>query len=139
MNLFDFSSFQPRRGITVDRLERIKREGSPPYVWTMGVTAPGATSVINVQSQFPASRKYEPLDYIEIVNNEPDINLTVVINGNDSRLCPHGTIRTIHGQGVALWHIAITNGHATDSTTSGRVICTLQREPMTIDKWAVKQ
>lgn len=138
MNLFELANIRPRRGVTIDRLERIKREGSPPYVWPVPATAAGATSVIYVPTQFPASRKYEPLDSVEIVNNEATNDLTITINGKDRRPSPAGTIRTIHGSGVALWHIAITNDGAA-ITTLGKIILTLQKEPMTIDKWAARQ
>lgn len=135
MNILELAGLTPRRGITIDRIERIKREGSPAYVWTVPVTAPTATSVIHVPTQFPESRKYEPLDSLEIVNNEASNDITVVINGSDSRYVPAGTIRTIHGTGVAVWHIAVTNNGA-GNTTLGKVILTVQKEPMTIDKWA---
>ena len=137
-NLFDIANIRPRRGITVDRLERIKREGSPTYTWIVPITATTATSVIYVPTQFPASRKYEPLDYIEIVNNEAANDLTLTINGKETRAIPAGTIRTIHGTGVALWHIAITNNGAVN-TTLGDIVVTLQKEPLTIDKWAQRR
>jgi len=124
----------PRQGLTIDRLERIKRVGSPTYTWIMPVTATTATAVIYVPTQFPASRKYEPLDYLEIVNNSVANNLTLVINGSDTRSVPSGTIRTIHGSGVALWHIAVTNNGAVN-TTLGLIVLTLQKEPLTMDKW----
>jgi len=138
MSLFELANIRPRRGVTIDRLERIKREGSPPYVWQVPATAAGATSVIYVPTQFPASRKYEPLDSIEIVNNEATNDLTIAINGKDRRPIPAGTIRTIHGSGIALWHIAITNDGAA-VTTLNKITLTLQKEPMTIDKWAQRQ
>ena len=135
MNLFDIANIRPRRGISIDRLERIKREGSPAYVWTVPVTAATATSVIYVPTQFPESRKYQPLDFIEIVNNEATNDLTLTINGNETRSVPAGTIRTIHGDGVAAWHLAITNDGA-GNTTLGKIVVTVQKEAMTIDKWA---
>lgn len=138
MNIGQLANLFPRRGITIDRLERIKREGSPTYTWPVPATAAGATAVIYVPDQFPASRKYQPLDSIEIVNNEVANDLTVTINGNETRPVPAGTIRTIHGSGVALWHVAITNDGA-GITTLNKIICTLQKEPMTIDKWAQRQ
>lgn len=136
-NLFDIAGFQLRRGITVSRLERIKREGSPPYVYTLPVTAGGSTTSIYVDSQFPTSRKYSPLDYVEIVNND-SMGLTVTINGNETYIVPSGTIRTIHGSGVALHHIGITNNGA-GNTTLGDIILTLQKEPMTIDRWVQRK
>ena len=137
-NLFDIANIRPRRGITIDRLERIKREGSPTYPWNVPATAAAATAVIYVPTQFPASRKYEPLDYIEVVNNEAANDLTLTINGKETRNIPAGTIRTIHGSGVALWHIAITNDGAA-ITTLGNIRVTLQKEPQTIDKWAQRR
>lgn len=122
-------------GITYDRQARIKREGSPLYIWQMPATAAGATSVIHVPTQFPSSRKYEPLDSLEIVNNETVNDLTLVINGVETRVIPAGTIRQIHGPGIALWHLAITNNGAV-ITTLNKITVTLQREPLTIDKWA---
>lgn len=124
-----------QRGITIDRSVRIRREGSRPYVWEMPVTAAGAVAVINMRAQFPESRKYEPLDSIEIVNNEVANNVTLVINGGEPRYIPAGTIRHIHGRGVALWHIAITNDGA-GATTLGLIMVTLQKEPYTINRWA---
>jgi hypothetical protein len=135
MNLADLSNLmRPRAGITHDRLTRIKREGSPAYVWNVPATAALASVSIYVPDQFLASRKYQPLDSMELVNNEASNDIQVTINGNDVRQVPAGSIRHIHGSGIALWHIQITNlGGAI--TTLGKIICTLQREPLTIDKW----
>jgi hypothetical protein len=126
------------RGTVFDRMARIKREGSPVYVWQPAAIAAGATAAIETRNQFPASRKYEPLDSIEIVNNEVANDLMVTINGGDQRFVPAGTIRHIHGRGVALWHLAITNqGGAI--TTAGSIVVSMQREPYTIDRWAGDQ
>jgi len=138
MNIGELFNPRPSKSLIISRLERIKREGSPTYTWQVPVTATTATSVIYVPDQFPTSRKYEPLDSLEIVNNESANDLTITINNGDSWVVPAGTIRLIHGQGVALWHIAVTNDGAVN-TTLGKIIGTLQREPMTIDKWATKQ
>lgn len=130
--------FRPKQGLVLDRIARIKREGSPVYSWTPGVINAGATAVIEVGQQFPASRKYAPLDSIELVNNETANDLMLTINGGDQRYCPAGTIRQVHGRGVALWHIAITNNGAV-ATTAGLVRASLQKEAMTIDRWAGDQ
>jgi hypothetical protein len=137
MNLPQFKDFvrTTREGITVSRAVRIRREGSRPYVWTPAGIASGATSVIHVQQQFPDSRKYEPLDSIEVVNNETSNDITLTINGTNTWNVPAGTIRVVHGDGVALWYIALTNDGA-EATTQGKVVVTLQKEPMTIDKWS---
>ncbi len=126
------------RGTVVDRIARVKREGSPVYVWQPAAIAPAATEVMRPSVQFPACRKYEPLDSIEIVNNEVANDLMVTINGGDQRFCPAGTIRHVSGRGVALWHIAVTN-QGTAATTTGAIVISVQREPYTIDRWAGDQ
>ena len=135
MNIFEMANIKRQRGVIVSRLERIKREGSPNYLYALPVTAAAAVVTLNIQQQFPESRKYEPLDSIEIVNNEPANALTITINGLDAYYCPAGTIRHIHGRGIALWQVAITNNGA-GATTLGLVQLTLKKEAMTIDKWA---
>lgn len=138
MNLLETAGFRFNKGVIISRTERIKREGSPRYIWQVPVTAATATSVIHVPTQFPASRKYEPLDSLEIVNNEATNDLIVTINNADAYSCPAGTIRTIKGKGIALWHIAVTNNGGAD-TTFNLITLTLQKEPMTIDKWVANQ
>lgn len=126
------------RGVVLSRIDRIKREGSPRYVWQVPVTATTATASIEIGAQFPASRKYQPLDSLELVNNETANDLTLTINGGDTYYCPAGTIRTVRGRGVGLWHIAITNDGAVN-TTLGSIMVSLQKEAMTIDRWAGNQ
>lgn len=135
-NLFELANIHNRRHSYLVRQERIKREGSPYYTWTVPVTATTATSSIHVPTQFPVSRKYEPLDWIEIVNNEPTNNLTLTINQSDSFSVPAGTIRTIERK--ALWSIGVTNDGGAN-TTLGLIVVTIRRQPMTMDKWAGRQ
>ncbi|MAH51846.1 hypothetical protein CMI37_38875 [Candidatus Pacearchaeota archaeon] len=117
------------------RLARIKREGSPVYSYQLPVTASNISVAIYVSTQFPLSRKYQPLDSLEIVNNEPANNILVTINNQDAYYCPAGTIRSVQGAGVALWQVAIQNLGA-GNTTLGLVRLNLKKEAMTIDKWA---
>ena len=131
-----FNKGQP--GIVIERRARIRREGSPPFVWIPGAIAPAAVAVIGVRTQFPASRKHEPLDSILVVNNEAANNITLTINGRDVHYIPAGTIDLVHGRGVALWHIAITNDGGAN-TTLGLIVLTLQKEAHTMDKWAQDQ
>ena len=136
MGLFDFANIHNMRNTFLVRQERIKREGSPYYTWTVPVTAASATSAIHVPTEFPESRKYEPLDWLELVNNETANNLTLTINQSDSFSIPAGTIRTIEGR--ALWSIQVTNDGSVN-TTLGLIVATLRRQPMTIDKWSRRQ
>ncbi|GAI27636.1 unnamed protein product, partial [marine sediment metagenome] len=85
---------------------------------------------------FPESKKYEPLDFIELVNNDV-VDVSLAINGQNHFVCLAGTIRTI--EGMPLHEIRITNNDAATATTTGKIILTLQRQPLTIDKWARQQ
>ncbi len=125
-----------RRTWTV-RQERIKKEGSEYFTWQVGVVAATVLSHIEIARQFPRAKKYEPLDWIEVVNNESAINLTLTINGGETFPVPAGTIRTLDNK--KLWEISVTNNHAADSTTAGLVVVTLRRQPKTIDDWARRQ
>lgn len=131
MNIFDLAKMKYPSNITASRAERIKREGSPPYVWTPGAIAATASSAIHVPTQFPASRKYEPLDFLEVVNNDA-VDLTLTVNGDDQFNIPAASIRKVRG---AMWHISLTNLDAAINSTAGKIILTFRREPMTADKW----
>ena len=135
MNIFELANIKPRKGIIISRLERIKREGSPNYEYQLPVTIPAAVVHIYLPTQFPLSQKYQPLDSMEIVNNEAANPINVVINGGDGYYCPAGAIRIVHGKGVALWTLDITNLGAAN-TTLGLVRITFKKEAMTIDRWA---
>ena len=133
MNIFERANIQSRRNLYTVRQERIKREGSPYYPWNVPATAAGASSVINIQQQFPEARKYEPLDWLEIVNNEAANDLYLTINNSEGFSVPAKTIRTIDN--LALWYIAVRNDGGA-ITTLGNIRITLQKQARTIDKWA---
>jgi len=140
MGLFDIANIQRRKGTFVSRLERIKREGSPWYPYQLPVTAPAAVVQINISQLFPDSRKYEPLDFVEIVNNGVATPITIILNGNagDAFYIPAGTIRTISGQGIALWQLDITN-NGVGATVLGLIRFNFKKEAMTIDRWSQNQ
>lgn len=76
------------RSLYLTRLERIQKEGSPYETWQVPVTAAGVTSSIDIFTQFPRSRKYMPLDWLEIVNNGL-VNVTLIINGAGETFCQY--------------------------------------------------
>ncbi len=121
-----------RQNVTISRLERIRREGSPPYVWIVPVTAATASSAISVEKQFPAAMSYKPIDWIECVNNGLQ-DLTMTINGDEFYKVPAGTIRTVDI--IGIWHVNITNNGGA-VTVLGKVVVTVQKQAQTIDKWA---
>ena len=137
-NFFELANLIQRKGNINIRLERIKREGSPNYNYALPLTAPAAIVTLHIPGQFPESRKYQPLDSIEIVNNEPANPLNITINNRDTYYCPAGAIRTIHGRGIALWQLSIEN-LGVGNTTLGLVQITMKKEAMTVDKWASEQ
>lgn len=118
--------------IATIRQERIKKEGSPYYTYALPATAAAASVSIAMDSEFPDSLKYSPLDFCEITNNEGSNDLTVVINGTTSFSVPAGTIKTI--KNMAFWHVRITNDGAL-ITTLGKVNLVFQRQPLTIDDY----
>ena len=116
------------------RLDRIKKEGSEYFSWNYPATAAGVTAQIEIANEFPRSRKYQPLDFIEVVNNESSIDLMLIINGVDQLIVPASTIRSVDN--TALWQIGLTNLHASSTTTLNNVRVSLRRQPVTIDDWA---
>lgn len=136
-NIFDIANIGRRKGVIISRSERIKREGSPWYLYLLPVMAAGVAVTINPHLFFPESRKYQPLDFVEIVNNGVATPITIVINGpaGDSHYIPAGVIRTISGKGVALWQVEITN-NGLGATVLGLIRLNFKKEAMTIDRWA---
>lgn len=134
-NIIDILNFRRSPSTYIVRQERIRREGSPYYTWTPGIIAAGGSATIHVPTQFPDSRKYDPLDWIEVANMETGCNLTLTINGDTAFPVPLSSIRTIDN--MALWNITITNNGGVN-TTAGKIIVTLQRQPLTADMKARK-
>ncbi len=140
MGLFDIATISRRKGVIISRAERIKREGSPWYPYQLPVTAAGAVVPLYIPDLFPDSRKYQPLDFVEIVNNGVATPITVQINGpsGDIHYIPAGVIRTISGSGIALTQVHITNLGA-GATVLGLIRFNFKKEALTIDKWAQEQ
>lgn len=112
------------------RALRIRRDGSPYYRWSPGIILAGADAYIFLDTQFPDSRKYAPLDWYEIVNNAGE-NLTITLNGGQQHVVPSGTSRKDDLTAVRSFNIH--NDSATD-TAAGEVIVTFARQPITQDK-----
>jgi len=116
------------------RQQLVDREGSPPYTWNFPATGPGASASIYADTQFPASRKYSPLDCLEVVNNETSIDLLLTINGNETYVVPAATIRQVRD--TPMRHITLSNRSGVHTTTLYKVVVTVLREPWTADKEA---
>jgi len=116
------------------RMKRVRQEGSPPYVWTPGSIAAGGSLSIYLDTQFPDSRKYSPLDWIEIANGD-EVDLTITINTDETRLVPARVIRIVDDD-IGIRHVKVTNNHASTATTANRIVLTFQRKAITIDTLA---
>jgi hypothetical protein len=136
MNIFELANIKPSKNVYIIRQERIKREGSQYYTWIVPVTATTATSYIYIPDQFPDSKKYSPLDWMEIVNNETACDLTLTLNGDETLPVPSGVIRKVEGK--SLISLAVTN-LGLGNTTLNKIIVSLRKQPMTIDRWAQRQ
>ena len=131
MNLSELANIFPvTRDLVVIRKERVKREGSPYFTYTMAALAAAASISFDIERTFPAAKKYEPLDWLQFVNNEANNDLLLTINGNMTLPIPAGTIQTIKNQ--AIWHITITNLGGV-ITTLNKVVLTFQKQPLTAD------
>lgn len=110
-------------------------DGSPDYTWAVPVTAAGGTnmSIIEVASEFPASRKYEPLDYVEI-SNDDTVNVTLILNGTSFNACPSGSMRIKPFKGIR--QVAVRNDDALVDTTLNQIYVTLRRLPLSADEAA---
>ncbi len=117
--------------IKAKRQARTDKYGSPPYVWTPGAIAAGASTSIEVAQQFPEARKYAPLDWAEVVNLDT-VPLTLTINGgSETWIIPANTIRSVANR--ALWAVALTNNGAA-ATTAGNITVTMLRQALDVDK-----
>ena len=115
------------------RQERIKKEGSEWFTWAVPATAATVIVNINIGQQFTRSRKYEPLDTIEIQNNDV-VDITVILNNDEFLPIAAGVIRTIGNHPIR--QVGIRNDDAAVATTINKVIISLRRDPQTIDQWA---
>ena len=114
------------------RALRVRKEGSPYYRWSPGIIVAATDAYIWLNTQFPDSQKYAPLDWYEIVNNSGE-NLTITLNGNQQHAVPANSIRKDDLTAVSSFNIH--NDSATD-TVAGEVIVTFARQPLTADKAA---
>ena len=132
MTMF-YTVLQKADAIALRRKRRIALEGSPPYRYPVGAVAASAFVQFDVGTQFSDSRKYEPLDWVEIVNNDA-VHIRVFINGNISVEVPAGVIRLVEDQ--ALWQIRVLNLDGVNAITANAITLTLQRSPLSADKVA---
>ena len=127
-----FNSFLNKsQAIKLNRIKRAMAEGSPVYSYLPMAMAAGASINQSVELQFPKAKKYEPLNWIEVVNNDAQ-SINLVINGTDTYYVPAGTTREVKRP---IWLYRLTNIGAA-ATVIGLIRVQLQRLPEDADSIA---
>jgi hypothetical protein len=83
-----------------------------------------------MQTDFPRSRRYEPLTSLLITNNSA-ADLDLEINGIEHSFIPAGVIWPIVDQ--AIWSFRLTNNDAVEAA-AGAVRANVQTPPMGADE-----
>jgi len=119
---------------TTIRDMRIRFSGSPYYQIKPGVITAGAFSdyTYDSSSELVDAKKYAPLDYIEITNNDV-VEIEIQINQKDKFYVAPSSIKRISNH--PIHHIRVRNLHASTSTTADKIVLLLQKEPYTTDKF----
>lgn len=120
-------------GISLVRQERVLRNGSEYFTIKPAAISAAEFVIydIDTSSELEAARKYKPLDFLEITNND-DVDIEIQLNFADRFLVPKGCIKTIKNK--AYYSLKVTN-KGTVSTTQDKVVLTLQRMPITTDEY----
>lgn len=116
------------------RQRTIIRHGSPRYQYSLAAIVAGASYTFAPDQYWPASKKYSPLDTIEISNLDPTCDLNVILNAKSRYVVPSSSTRVITDQ--AIRQIRIENRHAVTATTVNLVIISCERAPMSADMGA---
>ncbi len=118
------------------RQERILKEGSEYFTIKLPAINAGEFEIydIDTSTQLAAARKYKPLDFIEITNNDT-IDVQVILNFQDSFVVPKSVIKTITER--PIYSIKVLNIGAS-ATTVDKIVLTLQRMALTTDQYVRK-
>lgn len=116
-----------------ERRDVSNRDGSPPFLHTFGIlAATTGREYIEIADTFPAARRYEPLDAVQITNRAVE-SLTLEINGAAFSIVPSSSVVTVSDQ--AIWSLALINAEGT-ATTAGEITARIWRAALTADKIA---
>jgi len=118
------------------RQERILKEGSEFFTIKLPAINAGDFAIydIDTSTELAAARKYKPLDFIEITNNDT-IDVQVILNFQDSFVVPKSVIKTITER--PIYSIKVLNIGAS-ATTVDKIVLTLQRMALTTDQYVRK-
>jgi len=118
--------------LRAQRMALVWRDGSPNFHHSFGAIAAGANEYVDMQSTFPASRAYEPLNNLVVTNTSGE-SVNIEINGHDYALIPAGVIWTVDNQ--AIWSFRLTNISATN-VVAGEIRANISRPPLGADELA---
>ena len=118
--------------LRAQRMTTVWRDGSPNYLHTFGAIAAAADEYVSMQTTFPASRAYEPLNNLVITDVSGE-NLELQINGENYAMIPAGVIWSVDSQ--AIWSFRVTNISATN-VAAGEIRANISRPPLGADELA---
>jgi len=118
--------------LRAQRMTTVWRDGSPNFQHSFGTIAAGADEYVSMQTTFPASRAYEPLNNLVITNTSGE-NVDIEINGIAYAMIPAGVIWSVDNQ--AIWSFRLTNISATN-VASGEIRANISRPPLGADELA---
>jgi len=118
--------------LRAQRMVTVWRDGSPNFQHTFGAIAAGAEEYVSMQTTFPASRAYEPLNNLVITNTSGE-NCDIEINGQNYAMIPAGVIWAVDNQ--AIWSFRLTNISATN-VVAGEIRANISRPPLGADELA---
>lgn len=125
--------FERINALKQERRDVSNRDGSPSFLHTFGVlAATTGREYIEIANRFPAARRYEPLDTVQITNRATE-SLSLEINGTVITIVPSSSVTTLSDQ--AIWGMALINEEAT-ATTASEITARFFRAPLTADKIA---
>lgn len=133
-----YNLLKPYQKMQLNRLTRVMREGSPKYHYDVLALAAGVFVDLDMNTNFPLSKKYYPLDSCLVINNDV-VDIGINFNGanGDLYIIPAGTIRRISREEVAAIRFArITNLDAVAAVTLGAVDIEFWRAPEDADSIA---
>jgi len=118
--------------LRAQRMTTVWRDGSPNFQHTFGAIAAGAEEYVEMQTTFPASRAYEPLNNLVVTNTSGE-NVDIEINGQAYAMVPAGVIWSVDNQ--AIWSFRLTNISATN-VVAGEIRANISRPPLGADELA---
>jgi len=120
------------QGLRAQRMTLVWRDGSPMYQHSFGAIAAGANEYVSMQTTFPASRAYEPLNNLVVTNTSGEA-VDLMVNGQDYAMIPAGVIWSVTDQ--AIWTFRLTNISATN-VVAGEIRANISRPPLGADELA---